>query len=147
MDGSSLALLLATLAPLPDQGTVGHGDRAIGAAARGCTITVSAHNSSDLRAVVSRDSEVRSRTGRDWTDWTKLGEAIWIGPGTRRSWTYDVPAGCGVAHHYRFLVKQFDRRDRMVGQKWISYPPEDAHGTTEREFAIGDLGAAPPGGD
>ncbi|MEZ4588182.1 MAG: hypothetical protein R2909_17530 [Gemmatimonadales bacterium] len=141
MDGTSLALLLASLTPLSDHGAVGPVDRAIGAAAHGCTITVSAHNSSELRAVVSRDSEVRSRSGRDWSSWTKLGEAIWVGPGAKRSWTYEVPAGCGVAHHYRFLVKQFDRRDRIVGQKWIVYPLEDADGTTEREFAIGDLGA------
>lgn len=141
MDGTSLALLLATLAPLPDHGTISPGERGTGATARGCTITITAHNSSELRAVVSRDSEVRSRTGRAWSPWTKLGEAIWVGPGARRSWTYDVPAGCGVAHHYRFLVKQFDRRDRIVGQRWISYPLEEAKGTTEREFAIGDLGA------
>lgn len=141
MDGTSLALLLASLTPLSDHGAVGPVDRSIGAAAHGCTITVSAHNSSELRAVVSRDSEVRSRSGRDWSSWTKLGEAIWVGPGAKRSWTYEVPAGCGVAHHYRFLVKQFDRRDQMVGQKWIVYPLEDADGTTEREFAIGDLGA------
>jgi len=142
MDRTTLALLLATLAPLPSPSAVGRAEPVTPSpGSGGCKITVSAHNSGDLQAVVSRDSEFRSKAWRGWSLWEKIGEARWVGPGTMETWTYELTAACGTPHRYRFLIKHFDRRDQLVKQTWIVYPPREADATTEREFAIGDLGA------
>ena len=80
----------------------------------GCTINVKATNKGRRKTAISRDSQVKTRNGI----WKKLGKSVWISPGQTASWTYKLDFGCNNDRIYRFLVKQFDSSNNLLGERW-----------------------------
>jgi hypothetical protein len=97
-----LALMVLPLAASPTRAPTPRTPRAH-ATAMGCAINFKAHNNGRYWIAVSRDSQVKTRTGL----WKKLGVSVWIRPGSTVHWTYNLTFGCNASRKWRLLLKQF----------------------------------------
>jgi hypothetical protein len=104
----------------------------------GCKVNVTATNAGTQRTAISRDSQVRSFVGLLAGPWKKLGKSVWISPGQTGRWYYDLDFSCDADRGYRFLVKKFDKYDRLLGEFWFSYP-ETVERTRATSLDLGNL--------
>jgi hypothetical protein len=104
----------------------------------GCKVNVSATNSGSQRTAISRDSQVRSFAGLLAGPWKKLDKSVWIRPGQTARWYYDLTFSCQDDRGYRFLVKKFDKDDRLLGEVWYAYP-EVTQRTRSTSLELGNL--------
>jgi hypothetical protein len=104
----------------------------------GCKVNVTATNSGSQRTAISRDSQVRSFAGVLAGPWKKLDKSIWISPGQTARWYYDLTFSCSDGRSYRFLVKQFDKDDRLLGEVWYAYPEVEGR-TKSTSLDLGNL--------